>query len=84
MCGVTNTSTATLRFCRNRGATLTACLRKVQDMGSDPERVREGAIAKIAEFRRLRYPLSVLKKACNCLGAKSGEGMWITVRNALR
>ena len=65
-------------------ATLTACLRKVQNMASDPQRVREGALDKIAEFRRLRYPLSVLQKACNYLGASSGEGMWITVRNALR
>ena len=36
------------------------------------------------EFRRLHYPLSVLQKACNYLGATSGEGTWITVRNALR
>ena len=65
-------------------ATLTSCLRKVQLMASDPQRVREGALEKIAEFRRLRYPLSVLQKACNYLGATSGEGMWITVRGALR
>ena len=65
-------------------ATLTACLRKAQSMASDPQRVREGALEKITEFRRLRYPLSVLQKACNYLGAMSGEGMWITVRNALR
>ena len=65
-------------------ATLTACLRKAQSMASDPQRVREGALEKITEFRRLRYPLSVLQKACNYLGATSGEGMWITVRNALR
>ena len=65
-------------------ATLTACLQKAHQMASDPQRVREGALDKIAEFRRLRYPLSVLQKACNVLGATSGEGMWITVRNALR
>ena len=65
-------------------ATLTACLRKVHQMASGPEQVFRGALEKIAEFRRLHYPLSVLQKACNYLGATSGEGTWITVRNALR
>ena len=65
-------------------ATLTACLRKVQQQASDPAALREGALDKIAEFRRLHYPLSVLQKACNYHGATSGEGTWITVRNALR
>ena len=65
-------------------ATLTACLRKVQHMASDPEQLRKGALDKIAEFRRLHYPCSVLRKACNFLGASTGEGMWITVRNVLR
>ena len=65
-------------------ATLTACLRKAQSMASDPRQLYVGAVDKIAEFRRLRYPISVLQKACAYLGASSGEGMWITVRNALR
>ena len=53
-------------------------------MASGPEQVFRGALEKIAEFRRLHYPLSVLQKACNYLGATSGEGTWLTVRNALR
>ena len=65
-------------------ATLTACLRKVQRMSSDPSTLWESALDKVAEFRRLRYPLSVLRKACSYLGATSGEGTWITVRNTLR
>ena len=65
-------------------ATLTACLKKVQQMASDPANVRQGALEKIAEFRRLSYPLSILRKACNFLGASTGEGAWITVRNTLR
>ena len=65
-------------------ATLTACLRKVQHHASDPQCLVKGALGKMAEFRRLRYPLSVLQKACNYLGASTGEGTWITVRNALR
>ena len=65
-------------------ATLTACLRKVQQMASDPATLRQGALEKIAEFRRLSYPLSILRKACNFLGASTGEGTWITVRDTLR
>ena len=65
-------------------ATLTACLRKVQQMASDPQQLLAGARDKVAEFRRLRYPDNVLRKACNFLGASTGEGMWITVRNELR
>ena len=64
-------------------ATLTACLRKVQQQASDPAAMIPSALDKIAEFRRLRYPESVLSKACNFLGASTGEGTWITVRNAL-
>ena len=44
----------------------------------------EGALAKIAEFRRLRYPINVLRKTCSYLGATTGVGAWITVRDALR
>ena len=65
-------------------ATLTACLRKVQQQASDPAALHEGALDKMAEFRRLHYPMSVLQKACTFLGASTGEGTWITVRNALR
>ena len=46
--------------------------------------LRASALDKIAEFRRLHYPDSVLWKACNYLGANTGEGMWITIRDALR
>ena len=65
-------------------ATLTTCLRKAQQMASDPGCLYRGALDKIAEFRRLHYPMSVLQKACTFLGASTGEGTWITVRNALR
>ena len=65
-------------------ATLTASLRKVQKMGSDPVNVADGALAKIAEFRNLRYPISVLRKACNYLGATTGNSVWITVRDTIR
>ena len=65
-------------------ATLTACLRRVHKMSSDASNLSASALDKIAEFRRLRYPISVLERACAYLGATSGVGTWITVRNALR
>ena len=65
-------------------ATLTACLRKVQQQASDPAAMGSSALEKIAEFRGLRYPDSVLWKACNYLGASSNNRTWITIRDALR
>ena len=67
-------------------ATLTACLKKVQQMASDLQSdvFATAALDKIAEFRRLRYPLSVLTKCCTYLGATTGVGQWFTVRDALR
>ena len=65
-------------------ATLTACLRKVHAMASDADMLYASALDKVAEFRRLRYPLGLLRKACSFLGATTGEGTWITVRQTLR
>ena len=42
------------------------------------------ALDKIAEFRRLRYPLSVLTKCCTFLGASTGVQQWYRVRDAFR
>ena len=58
-------------------ATMVACLRRVQRMSSDTHSMAESALAKIAEFRRLRYPINVLRKTCAYLGATTGEGAWI-------
>ena len=67
-------------------ATLTACLKKVQQMASDgrADVFATAALDKIAEFRRLRYPLSVLAKCCTFLGASTGVRQWYRVRDALR
>ena len=45
---------------------------------------KTAALDKIAEFRRLRYPLSVLTKCCTFLGASTGVRQWYAVRDALR
>ena len=67
-------------------ATLTACLKKVQHMASDgmADVFATAALDKIAEFRRLRYPLSVLTKCCTFLGATTGVRQWYRVRDAIR
>ena len=65
-------------------ATLTACLRKVHRMASDTDILRVSALDKVAEFRRLRYPLGLLRKACAYLAATSGARQWLDVRDTLR
>ena len=67
-------------------ATLTACLKKVQLMASDAQAdvFATAALDKIAEFRRIRYPLSVLSKCCTFLGSSTGVRQWFDVRDALR
>ena len=53
-------------------------------MASDEGMLRASALDKVAEFRRLGYPTGLLRKACSYLGATTGEGTWITVRQTLR
>ena len=63
-------------------STLNACLQKTQNAKTDQLHIKS-ALAKLEEFRRLRYPIHVLQRACARLGAVSGNGTWITVRNIL-
>jgi len=65
-------------------ATLTACLKKVQKMSSDAANLYGSAMDKVAEFRRLRYPTALLRKACSYLGATTGVREWLDVRDSLR
>lgn len=65
-------------------ATLTACLKKVNLMASDRDSLRESALAKVGEFKKLGYPLGVLRKACALMGFVTGQGVWITVRDTIR
>ena len=53
-------------------------------MASGPHILYTSALAKVEEFRRLRYPLSVLHKTCAYLGASTGEAAWLDVRDVLR
>jgi hypothetical protein len=70
-------------FMIKRG-TLAACLRKVQKYASDRRQLQMSAVAKLREFIRLRYPISVLWKACSFMGASTGSGEWISIRQGLR
>ena len=64
-------------------ALLTMMMRKVHAAASDRGALIESALQKLKEFRRLRYPEGLLRGCANFMGATTGEGAWIAVRNAL-
>ena len=64
-------------------ALITSCLKKVHKMASDPQTLYKSGIQKLAEFHHLRYPTWLLKAACNYIGASTGEGTWIGIRNTI-
>ena len=68
---------------RQKRATLTACLRKVDKMASDPMALRNSALDKLAEFKRLGYPDGMLWAACSKLGATTGRNVWFGIRHKL-
>ena len=65
-------------------ATLTACLKKTENMASNKEVFKLSALNKIREFQRLRYPNSILKGACTFLAATTGNGAWMDVKRHIR
>ena len=65
-------------------ATLTACLKKTENMASTMEMFKLSALNKIREFQRLRYPNSILKGACTFLAATTGSGAWMDVKRHIR
>ena len=64
-------------------ALITGRMRAVHKMASDREALRDSVLQKLEEFRRLGFPLGLLRGVCNFMGATTGEGAWIGVRNAL-
>ena len=64
-------------------ALITMMMKKVAKMASDEQALRESALQKLAEFRRLRYPIGLLRGVCSFLGATTGNGAWIRIRNAI-
>ena len=66
-----------------RRATLSACLKKVQAMASDQHVLYKSALQKLDEFRRLAYPMAVLRGACTYMAACTGCFAWIRVRHVV-
>ena len=68
---------------KQKRALLTARLRKVQQMASDPDMLYQSGLAKVREFQTIRYPVPMLRAACNYLAASTGERTWLNVRDTL-
>ena len=64
-------------------ALITGRMRAVHSNASDKEALYDSALQKLAEFKKLGYPPGLLRGVCNFMGARTGEGTWIGVRNAL-
>ena len=62
-------------------ALVIASLRKVHKMASDRRHIYDSAIDKLREFIALRYPLQLLRSACNFLGFSTGVNTWIRIRD---
>ena len=61
-------------------AVVLACLRKIQAMTSDRYAMHDSAINKLMEFRRLQYPVSVLRGVCTVMATISAEYEWTKIR----
>ena len=62
-------------------AVLVACLKKINLMASDKGILTYSALMKLEEFRKLRYPVHLLRKVCAQVATTTGEGAWIGIRN---
>ena len=69
---------------QQKRALVRSCLRKVHKMCSDDDALWRSARAKIAEFKRLQYPLPLLKAACSRMAVLEKEKMWLRVRQYIR
>ena len=63
-------------------STLNACLKKTERASNDNIHV-QSALAKLTEFKKLRYPTHILQRVCARLGATSSNGAWIQIRSLL-
>ena len=48
-------------------------------MASDRDSLRESALAKVGEFKKLGYPLGVLRKACALIDGQLAETTFLRV-----
>ena len=63
-------------------ALITGRMRAVHKMASDKLALRQSALQKLNEFKRLGYPPGLLRGVCNFMGATTGEGTWFMDRRA--
>ena len=64
-------------------ALITMMMKKVHKMASDGQALKESALQKLEEFRRLRYPSGLLRGVCNFMFATTRASGWIAARHAL-
>ena len=62
-------------------AVILASMRKVHAMASDRDALHASAIQKLLEFRRLRYPASVLRGICTVMATVTATYEWIKIRD---
>ena len=65
-------------------ALVIATLRKVQHMASDRDMLVQSGMAKLQEFRRLGYPVGMLRRWCTFVRMATQEYAWIEMRDNLR
>ena len=61
-------------------AVVSAALRKVHSMASDPDALHDSAMQKLAEFARLGYPRGLLRQQCSRMATTTSTYEWIKVR----
>ena len=54
---------------QQKRAVIMACTQKIQRMASDKKAIYDSAVQKLAEFARLKYPISVLRGVCTYMAA---------------
>ena len=62
-------------------ATLTACLKKVNNMACNDTVLYASAMDKLKEFHNLGYPRPLLKTACAYVAAATNNRRWLDVRD---
>ena len=48
-------------------------------MASDPVELHQSAMAKLAEFEELGYPVQIRKGACYRVSRETGQLVWVAV-----
>jgi len=60
-----------------------ACMKKVHAMASDESVLHVSALQKLEEFRRLHYPMTVMRGVCTYMSSCTGVYEWIKIRSVV-